>query len=201
MLKLAGELIEGQLADHIAALAAHTKNVYEVVRVGEYLASSPGGASSYAIQANRLYGGLFILARDMTFDRIGINVTAGGGGSTKARLGIYNEGENLAPGSLLLDAGEIAVDSTGVKTIVIDQSLTKGIYFVAIVSDGTPSYYMGLISHTAFCQLGVVSTNLASIYDYWYIAHSYAALPNPFGTGTLIYNLPIRLYLRVVSLD
>ncbi len=36
MLKLAGEFIEGQLADHQAALDAHTKNLGEVVRTGEY---------------------------------------------------------------------------------------------------------------------------------------------------------------------
>lgn len=201
MLKLAGELLEGQLADHIACLDAHIKSPREVFRTGEYM--MPFVLSRYTITqtamvANTLYAVPFLAARDMTVDRIAVYVVTLDSGKS-ARMGIYNDGTNLYPGSLLLDAGEVSVGSAGIKAITIDQSLTKGIYWLVIVSDGTPT--VRVLSY-ADTLLG-----LNSVHTYgqtgWSVSHSYAALPDPFtADGSLVTDtIKFCVCLRLKTLD
>ena len=203
MLKLAGELIEGQLADHIARLDAHTKNILETLKTGEYYGATPHGPPlSTAMTANRLHAMPFLVARDITIDRIAIQVTALAAGAS-ARLGIYNLGTNLTPGTLLLDAGEVSVATTGIKAIVIDQALTKGIYFLVVVTDGTPSTYAFDESGDPLTvQLGYSSTYFLRTRHGYYKSHTYAALPDPFGTASDLgtFNCP-AVVVRIASLD
>src|SRR5688572_14621086 len=51
-------------------------------------------------------------------DKLGINVSSAGGAGCKARLAIYEATSetDLYPGELVLDAGELAADSTGFKS-------------------------------------------------------------------------------------
>lgn len=74
--------------------------------------------------------------------RIGIVVTAAGAGGTVARLGIYNAtlaADGLTPGTLLLDAGTVAVDGIAAVEIIISQALAADTwYFLTFVTDGTP---------------------------------------------------------------
>lgn len=182
MLKLAGELIEGQLADHMADLDAHHKELWDTFRTGQYYRGA-GAFQAYtsggAIVANTLYAFPLWIPRAMTLDRIAVQVTAQAG--QKVRLGIYNDGTNLYPGILVKDAGEITLSSTGVKTIDIDPTaLTKGLYWVACVSDGTPSLRMEI---TYEYILGVGAANFSTFYRGWTVSHTYAALPDPFTAG------------------
>lgn len=77
----------------------------------------------------------FIVPVTTTFTKIGINITSAG---TNARLGIYNFSNGL-PTTLVLDAGSISVASLGEKEIVISQSLTAGIYALAVNFSATTS--------------------------------------------------------------
>lgn len=198
MLKLAGELIEGQLADHLADLDAHTRNVLEELRTGEYHASpivSHVTGSPSSITADQLYLMAYPILRATTWDRIAINVLTADAGK-KARLGIYNNGTNLYPGSLILDAGEIDVGSTGDKAIVINQSLAKGMYWVALISDGTPNFY-AIAYHLDV--LGSVSPGRQRAT--WKKAQAYGALPDPFPAGAGSDNYYWRVAMRLASLD
>ena len=198
MLKLAGEFVEGQLADHMAELDAHTYNQYGKLVVGQYML--PYGqaftTSGFAVTADRLYAIPFVAARAMTVDRIAIKVTTLAAGK-KARLGIYNSGSDGEPSSLVLDAGEVDVSSVGVKAITISQSLTKGLYWLACVSDGTPSVQRYYAYATPY---GIHSswTGLASIV---YVAHTYGALPDQFGTPSVSTSEAVYTALRLASLD
>ena len=200
MLKLAGEPIEGQLAGHLADLDAHTRNIFEKVRTGQYLTPFWVGTvatGNAALVANQLYATALLIPRDMTLDRICFEVTTAGAGGTKARLGIYNDGTDLYPGALLVDAGEVAVDTTGLKTIIISQALTKGIYWLAVVTDGTPKTYY----ETEVPNILGDSTSLYRTRAGWRVAHTYAALPDPFTAGGAVENYVWRLGFRVASLD
>lgn len=201
MLKLAGEVLEGQLADHIARLNAHTKKAREVFRTGEYVL--PFVLSCYSISqatmtANTIYAVPFLAARDMTVDRIAINVITADTGNS-ARMGIYRDGNNLYPGELLLDAGEVSVGTTGVKAITIDQSLMKGLYWLAIVSDGTPNVR---VLTNAVTILGMNSTH-ANHQTGWSAAFTYAALPDPFTAGGSLEldHTKFCIGLRLATLD
>ncbi len=201
MLKLAGEFIEGQLADHAADLDAHTKSIYEALRTGEYYCNLTSVGTGIALTADTLYSVPLIVARAITVDRIACEVTTAGAASTAARLGIYNNGTNLHPGALLLDAGTVAVDSTGVKAITINQALSKGIYHLAIISDGAPSARGILPEKSPLPILGIVASQFYRFYTDWSVAQTYGALPDPFPSATLGYAHAFRIMVRVASLD
>ncbi len=76
--------------------------------------------------------------RDVTVDRLGIEVEVAGDAGALARLGIYDFKPNGAPGDLIVDGGTVAVDAVAEVEVSISQHLDKGIYFFALVSDGGP---------------------------------------------------------------
>lgn len=65
----------------------------------------------------------------VTLTRLGAEVTTIGDAGSKIRLGIYADDGTFRPGSLVIDAGQIAGDSATVQEITISQSLTRGWYW------------------------------------------------------------------------
>jgi hypothetical protein len=61
-----------------------------------------------------------------------VNTAATGGSGAVARLGVYSADSNGQPANLVLDAGTVGVESTGIKQIVVSQALTAGIYWLAL---------------------------------------------------------------------
>jgi len=203
MLKLAGELIEGQLADHVARLDAHTINLYEQFAVGQYL-PLPLVYISYDLTMvqYRLYATYIVVARDMTFDRIAIDIETLDNGKD-IRLGIYNCNSSLEPSSLVQDCGTVDTDSTGLKAITLDPavSLTKGRYFLAAItdSDGVAK----VVNATPYSGGLGLSTNFDRArtgYQVTKTATEFAALGDPFGAANLDTASPV-IGLRVESLD
>lgn len=84
----------------------------------------------------------FVLAVAKTFDRIGIDVAVASGATGVARLGIFANSASGTPGTLILDAGTVAVDTTGGKAITISQLLQPGLYWLAVAGQvaGTVQY-------------------------------------------------------------
>ena len=181
MLKLAGECIEGQLAEHKASVIAHSHQLMDRLKPDKNQILLPANYfGTVAVTANRLVGTLLPVPRDMTLSHLVIEVTSAAEAGKIARLGIYKIGDNFYPGDLLLDAGTVAVDSTGLKTLQISggQKLTKGIYFIATISDGAPTvrYYS-----SAWSPIGANTTNLAGVVTSLYKnGENPAALADPF---------------------
>lgn len=193
---------------HQSDLDAHTRHIFEILRTGEYYWTQFTGSNiNKALVADTLYAVPFLVPRTMTFDYIGIQVTAQAG--QKFRMGIYENGTNLYPGDLVVDAGETTLAAIGIKTRDIDPTqLTKGLYWLAIVSDGTPTIVVRY--EYAFHLLGAVATDFTSTGEqtHWEVAQVYGALPDPFtGGGSLatgvaggFRNFP-GIHLRLKSLD
>lgn len=198
----AGVTIDGvDISAHAAALDAHTKNPMEILRTGEYYIPYATKYEALTLGANTLYAIPLLVARNMTVDRIALQVSTLADPSN-IRLGIYNNGTNLYPGTLLLDAGTVSGATTGVKTITISQALTKGIYWVVCVSDATPAVNaLGYYAEPCMI-LGIRSTDFNHRNIGWSVAFTYAALPDPFTVGGSIANafLP-NMPLRLLSLD
>ena len=197
-MRYAGDMPLGRT--HQQDIDVHTKNPWEIVRVGAYYTNPEGEYAGLTMVANRLYAKPFIVVRNMTFDQIAIDVTTAAAGASM-RLGIYNDGTNLYPGTLLLDAGVVSVATTGLKTITINQALTKGIYWVVCVGDGAPdlkgTYWAIQIPNI----LGLDSTGFHVVHAGWNVAFTYGVLPTPFTAGGgLTYQIP-RIAGRVASLD
>jgi hypothetical protein len=149
------------------------------------LGANTAGGVAYAI--NTLFSVLFHCPKTITLDRIAITCTAAGSAGHKARLGIYESTSdvNLYPDALVIDAGEVDLDSTGTKSLTISQQLTGG-----------RPYFFALVTNNATPQIGsvgghiyAVGTHELSANNWQYIAgfkhaHTYGALPDPFPTGS-----------------
>ena len=184
---------------HEADLDAHTYNKLEKLVPGQYFQSTFSeqfSAADATLTADRLYCMPFVVARAMTFDRIAIkvNTLAAGAG---ARLGIYNSGVDAKPSTRLLDAGVVSVATTGIKAASINQQLAGGLYWLACVSDGAPlvnRFYSEFSPYGLYSDMSGTATAI-------YVAHTYGALPNPFGTPTITTSPIPLVLLRLASLD
>lgn len=173
------------------------------LRVGNYYDN--GGlvtSSGTNIAANQLYASPLVIGRKMTLDRLAISVIAGGIAGTKARLGIYRDGNNLYPGSLLLDAGLVDVDAVAVVAAIINQQLAKGLYWLALISDGIPQLTIYSRDYGAEAVLGTGNMGFTQYNCGWIVAQAYGVLPDPFTAGGVLYNAaqPI-IQSRIASLD
>lgn len=96
-------------------------------------------AGTAAISTNRVFFEPFIVTSPITIDRIAVEVTTASGAATVARLGIYNDSGLINPGSLVIDAGTVALDPGSVPAIqaaTISQTLQPGRYLGVIVASG-----------------------------------------------------------------
>ena len=190
----------GALAAHEVDLDAHMFNPLQLFKTGELIWSS-GSYSTLVTRAmvvNTLYAMQFFVGRTMTFDRIACQVVTADAGKS-IRLGIYNNGINLYPGTLVLDAGTVSTTATGVKLITISQQLTRGLYWVAAVSDGAPSMKATLVTAPV---TGIDATDFSNLGGSYKVAFSYAALPDPFTAGGVNpADFTIMIPLRLLTLD
>lgn len=93
-----------------------------------------GSAEAYSNPigpAGHFRGNLFRLLTTQTLTGIGCYISVAGTAGGTGRLGIYkwNSGSNW---DLVIDAGTVAVDTTGSKVITVSQSLTPGVYSAGI---------------------------------------------------------------------
>jgi len=203
MLKLAGEFTEGQLADHMAELDAHTYSWMQKLKTGEYFLPVPyETVFTFALTADRIVAVPFVVARSMTIDRLAIEVTAAAVADKVARLGIYNDGTNLYPGSLVKDYGTVTVDSTGIKVAAGDQALTKGIYWLVIVSDGAPTVRAYIPTWSILGQPATVFDRNNTNGNWYKAGVGSGALADPFVSGATLYTYYQPSILpRLKSLD
>ena len=187
--------------DHADDLDAHTKNLMEIIRIGDGYFVPPYDVNStagYDPADDWFMTSLLVVPRKMTFDRIAIEIsTLDVGGNV--RLGIYNNGINLYPGTLLLDAGTIDTTTTGVKTIVINQQLDKGIYHLAQIGDNNTYKYRAY--QATITPLGATAASIASKSGGWRVAQAYGAFPDPFTAAGVLTSSPPIIGLRPSSLD
>lgn len=151
-----------------------------LLSTGGYIQPWPVVAiSTTALVANRLYALAWLIVRPLTIDRLALEVTGAGGAGTKARLGIYANGTNLYPGALLKDVGLVAVDGVAVvaATITGNLSLAAGLYWLALITDGTPTCRYGA---PQLSPMGIKATDFSAVLGSWRVAQAYGALPDPF---------------------
>jgi hypothetical protein len=142
-------------------------------------------ASTAQNSANVLRAMPFVCPKDITLDRIAIQVTGTAAGST--RLGIYRStsATNLYPDALVLDAGTVSVASTGLKSITINQALDAGtLYWFVYVSDAAPGTRGFANSINIFGADNALGTGLGSALS---VAFTYGTLPSTFpGSATIL---------------
>lgn len=200
-----GNIITGRgesttLAAHKLDLDAHTRNYMETFRVGGYkLGHSMGLVGTVALVTDRLYASLFVVERDITINGLIMEVTTLAGG-TSIRLGIYNVGANFAVGTRLNNGDTINSGGEGVLKATFAQALTKGVYFLAFISDGTPTVRTHRVYNT---PLGMQDHALSAYFKGgYYKADSYGNLPDPFPDApAALYNILPTIVAQIDSND
>jgi len=145
--------------------------------------------------ANQLNVVYYPVFRKCRFDQIAIQVQGGGGAGAKIRLSIYEDKGKFYPGKLLLDAGEVSAEATGVRAIDIDVVLDVGRYWLAYVTnDATIDLANEDGVHSSLCLLW--NTDLTPFQAY-YASYSYGPLPSEFPDMAIVQTPRTRMGLRV----
>jgi hypothetical protein len=100
------------------------------------------------------------VSNTINIDRIAANVATAGSAGAVIRLGIYRLNDNGSGFTLIVDAGTSDAATTGLKDIVISETLTPGAYFVGAASQGDA--LTAPVMRTKGSIDGVVQTNAAA---------------------------------------
>lgn len=150
--------------------------------------------------ANYLLGQYWPLHRGATVDRIGVSVQAADAGKGM-RLGIYADDDlDGYPDRLVLDAGTVDLDTTGARTIAIEQHLPAGLYFLALLTDSAAVSLWMANTPTDWSPLGSGGSPGLPWFT-WKVAQSYGALPSTFPAGATGMNDAWGVELRVAAVD
>lgn len=148
---------------------------------GYTLTSNVGvlSAASFTATADRQYYMPFHwdVARPMSL--VGFRVSTAAAAGKVARIGLYSVDENGEPDILLEESGNIAVDSSGVKTYnFTDKLYPPGWYVIGLVSNGAPVYNSPqyFIGNNIF---GTDSTGVQSIPYKYSTETAWSTMPNP----------------------
>lgn len=134
-----------------------------------YIPGYSGGLGSGAtLLANRVYAVPIFLERPTTFVKIAVEVLTLAAGV--CRLGLYANAVDVnglnSPGALVTDYGTVDVSSTGVKEIVISETLDRDLHWLGFSSDVAP-ILQGLTSTPGIIPLsgaaGAAGTGLNNI--------------------------------------
>ena len=195
---------DADIATHTEDLDAHTFNWMEKFKVGAYIYPYPiRGSGNNLTVADKIYAMPFFVARKLTIDRLAIQINIVDVGKI-ARLGIYKNGIDLYPSELVKDYG--TVDVGAAATVIAatgDQLFDKGIHWLVIVSDGTPSIKT---QATAYPFMGAHPTTFDATYakNGWSKAAVGAgALADPFVSGAVLQDgrWAFCILPRIKSLD
>lgn len=154
--------------------------------------------TTVALTANRLYATPLLIGENMTLDRIGISISTTSSGSTSvARLGIYNSNSNHLPSTLVADFGTITTSATtNLTTIAINQTLTPGLYFMALLSNATDT--VRAIPTTGFDSIfGYGNNPTLNVAGQFYQAQTYGALPSSFTASTFSVAAVPAIFYRI----
>jgi len=137
---------------------------------------------------NKLTAVPFLVLQEETFDRVGMYCLTAAEGLVRG--GIYSD-NNLEPASLIADFGAFDVSTTGLKAIVINLTLSPGVYWLASVSNCAA--VARTVSPCNILGIGVTGSGLAFVVS---ATFSYAELPATFPEYAFVDTVPICLALR-----
>jgi lysophospholipase L1-like esterase len=138
--------------------------------------------------------------RSVSLARIGVDISGAGQSGAVVRLGVYADNGQGYPGALLVDAGTVAADTTGVKEATIALALPPGLYWlVACVQDAptTQPTVRTVANWTPDVPIGLgTGTPVADAVIVGYAAGAPAAFPASFPTGNAGSGSAARVFLR-----
>lgn len=160
---------------------------------------TPGTAGTRVATASRVYYVLFFNPTPTTWTRIGTRISTGTTGNS--RLGIYAAGSTGLPTNLLQDFGTVT-NLSGDKEITMSYTLAPGSYYLALVSDNTPTFAGHFTDLTAASYVfGADSPTAVTVPALWYETSTGNVLPSTANTTLTQEDASIRrpmIWLRKV---
>lgn len=168
-----------------------------------FMCQQAGSATSSTLSNNTLYMAPVLVPHAVTVASLLVEVvtTAGNAGST-IRLGIYADNGSY-PGALVLDAGTVAADSTGVKEATFTQALAPGLYWFGCVIQGAATTVPTVRTNSTVAVGVDVATGTSLPANLANFFHSYAqnavsgALPSNFSTSVVASTAMPRLAMKI----
>ena len=105
-----------------------------IVKPGEYIGPQGTKTVQSGFAVNAMFSPLQV-PQTTTFDRIAISCTVAPAEEATLSMAIYTCPVDGSAPQLILDAGTLAFDTTGLKEITINQTLEPGLYFAARTAD------------------------------------------------------------------
>lgn len=176
------KFVLGDVATQAELDAAAAKKVEPSHIVGGYYGSLTEIQSTSGFTTNRLRV-TPIFVRGGSFDRIAGNVVVAGAAGCVVRLGAYASAASGSPATLLFDAGVVDATSSGVKEIVIAQSLAAGVVWLADVVQITAANLQmtgGVSGSTAHYPMAYASGSLTFTPQTYFMDAVSGALPASF---------------------
>ncbi|BAY23702.1 hypothetical protein NIES2100_34940 [Calothrix sp. NIES-2100] len=153
---------------------------------GRYYINHYGGApTTGTINTGSVYYVFYYIPVTASFDRLCVNVTTAASAGNTGRLAIYNLSGNT-PTSLIVDAGDVAIDSTGSKEATISVTLSPGWYALAFMQSGGSAVFNA--SGTSASVAGYVfgTTSVSTSFNTCLRATlSYGAYPSTASTSSI----------------
>jgi hypothetical protein len=120
------------------------------------------------------------------FDGIEVHIVVAGDAGAEVRLGLYqDDGSGVYPGALEFDAGFVAADSTGVKSIALSptKAVSPGRYYLALLAKSVTTMPQIRDTQNFLPLLGVNYILYPESFGCIGVSQAYGALPDPFPSG------------------
>ena len=191
----------------IAASGSATPSDFQPAIVTNYYYSSPvieyGGAGSPGDGSLTAYPIWF--SHTETWTRIVANVETGSGTATeKIRLGIWSNNASNQPGALLVDSGELSLQTISEASATISQVLTANtLYWIGSVANDASTLAATTIASArrtldSLAGIDAIATQLDDSGIAFQRAYAFAALPDPWGTPSSLVASSPAVWLRKV---
>lgn len=179
-----------------AAGAELTPSYHIGLIAGRYYSTPSSALSTAAMVANVAYVIPVFVPHRTTITKLGVEVT-NARISTSIRLGLYRvRGVGLPP-VLVVDGGVVSSNSTGVKEVTVSVTVDSGSYFIAAVSNGTPSIRHHAIQAHHTMMYG--SDSPSAVNGVAYYPYAYGTLPSVLPSAPTIagQNAEPHLWFRI----
>jgi len=141
--------------------------------------------STFLMAANRLYLTPCIIGFTNNIDQLGLYVQTEAG--TKFRLGIY-ECINGAPGSLIVETGDLAVTSGYQAGTITSTNITGRVVFLGVIADNTLRVYSAAANNRLLITEYLQNTTGYAQSPIYEDVGSWSAMPSTVGTISTLDN-------------
>jgi hypothetical protein len=189
----------GKIIKQSTFLESSLTSLYPNTTTAGLWLSVSGGIGTVSHTEGSLFGLVLRVSNTINIDRIAANVATAGSAGAVIRLGIYRLNDNGSGFTLIVDAGTIDAATTGLKDIVISETLTPGAYFVGAASQGdalTAPVMRTKGSIDGVVQTNAVANHITTINGYRFFGVT-GALPATLSYGDMLANTAVFVPLRI----